>query len=471
MLSKHQNKYKLTPIFLLTAILLILILPQTSLAHVKWFSQFSFLDEPRTFTQILTPIYLSMIVLSVVVIGVMVYLERTLANQDWYSNLNKWLSDRQPYSMLVMRIAMGAVLLINWASDAVLTPELASPQPWFGWFQFFLAIGLMFPKTTWASGAGLLILYLLTIFEFGIFHMLDYMHYAGIGIFFLVSDFDDERIRGLALPALYATIGFSLIWLGYEKLVYPDWALYLLDQNPQLTLGLNPVFFLQAAAFVELALGYLLIIGLLERPLAATITLVFFLTTLVFGKLEVIGHTPLHAALIVFLFNGPGAFYKPPIAIHERLNWRMAFGMVNFIILMVLFGLAYTGSARWQYNTAVANIPINPEIMDLADQPVQPVVTDLQAFENGEGSWILNAEIDNWAFTPQLVGGPVFPAEGYATVFDNGKPVGRMLTPWFDLGQLTPGSHTIAIVLSGNDGTDFTMGTELIGREIQVVVE
>ena len=262
---------KKAPLFL-GLVFLILILPQTGFAHVKWFSQFSFLDEPRQFTQILTPVYLSMIVLSVVVIGAMVYLERTLINQDWYSNLNRWLSDRQPYSMLVMRIAMGAVLLINWASDAVLTPELASPQPWFGWFQFLLAVGLMFPKTTWLSGAGLLLLYLVTIFEFGIFHMLDYMHYAGIGIFFLVSDFDDERIRGLALPALYATIGFSLIWLGYEKLVYPDWALYLLDQNPQLTLGLNPVFFLQAAAFVELALGYLLIIGLLERPLAATIT-------------------------------------------------------------------------------------------------------------------------------------------------------------------------------------------------------
>ena len=38
--------------------------------------------------------------------------------------------------------------------------------------------------------------------------------------------------------------------------------------------------------------------------LALLITLVFFATTLVFGKLEVIGHTMLHAALIVFLIEG-----------------------------------------------------------------------------------------------------------------------------------------------------------------------
>lgn len=471
MLNTMDHKRKLAPLLLLGSFLLFLALPQNTFAHVKWFSQFSFLDEPRTFTQILTPIYLSMIVLTILVIGVMVYLERTLSNQGWYGRLNDWLSDRQPYSMLIMRIAIGAVLLINWASNAVLTPELAAPNGWVSWLQFVLAIGLIFPKTTYLSGAGLLLLYLLAIFEFGIFHMLDYLHFAGIGVYFLVSDFEDEKLRGLALPALYATIGFSLIWLGYEKLVYPEWALYLLDQNPQLALGLNPLFFLQAAAFVELALGYLLIIGLLERPLAATITLVFFMTTMIFGKLEVIGHTPIHAALVVFLFNGPGAFYKPPIAIHERLNWRMAFGMVNFVILMVLFGLAYTGSARWQYNTAVANIPTNPEIMDLSDQPLQPMIQNLEAFENGEGAWVLHAEIDNWAFTPELVGGPIFPAQGYATVFMNGKPVGRMLTPWFDLGNLTAGNHTIAIVLTGNDGTNFVLGTELIGKDIELVVE
>ncbi|MFT5193939.1 MAG: hypothetical protein ACI85U_000945 [Candidatus Promineifilaceae bacterium] len=370
-----------------------------------------------------------------------------------------------------MRIAMGAVLLISWASDAVLTPELASPQAWLSWLQFALAIGLMFPKTTWLSGAGLLLLYLLTIFEFGIFHMLDYLHYVGIGIYFLVADFKDKRISGLALPALYATIGFSLIWLGYEKLIYPDWAIYLLQQNPQLTLGFEPGFFLQAAAFVELALGYLLIIGLLERPLAATITLVFFLTTLIFGKLEVIGHTPIHAALIVFLFNGPGAFYKPPIAIHQKLNWRVAFGVINFVVIMLIFGLAYTGSARWQYNNAIANVNANPEVMDLSESGTVPEFASLEAFADGAGNWTLNAQIENFIFTPELVGGPVFPGQGHGVVYDNGKEIGRMLTPWFDLGQLTPGNHNIVVILNGNDGTDFATGTQLIGQEIEIIVE
>jgi hypothetical protein len=64
------------------------------------------------------------------------------------------------------------------------------------------------------------------------------------------------------------------------------------------------------------------------------ITLVFFTTTLIFGKVEVIGHTPIHAALVVFLLEGPGRVYKPPIALHRGLGLRTAFAAVNFALLL-----------------------------------------------------------------------------------------------------------------------------------------
>ena len=104
---------------------------------------------------------------------------------------------------------------------------------------------------------------------------------------------------------------------------------------------MNLRFFLLAAAFVECSLGYLLIINLLQRPLALTIALVFFGTTLVFGKTEVIGHTLIHAALIVFLLQGPGSVFKPPIALHERTTLRTAFASVNFALLFALLLVPY----------------------------------------------------------------------------------------------------------------------------------
>jgi hypothetical protein len=126
-------------------------------------------------------------------------------------------------------------------------------------------------------------------------------------------------------------------------------------------------FFLLAAAFVELSLGYLLIINLLQRPLALVITLVFFMTTTVFGKLEVIGHTPIHAALIVFLLEGPGTVYRAPITFHRRLGLRTAFAAVNFALLLAILLPLYAAAARSQARDAAAHA--SPAARD-AGQPV-----------------------------------------------------------------------------------------------------
>jgi hypothetical protein len=200
----------------------------------------------------------------------------------------------------------------------------------------------------------MLALYALGVARFGPFHMLDYAYWAGFAVAFLVVNARSERVRGLGLPALYATVGFSLCWVALEKLVYPQWGLYVLEQNPQLALGFPLSFFLVGAAFVELSLGYLLIIGLLERPFALLITLVFFTTTLVFGKLEVIGHTMLHAALVVFLLEGTGGVYRPPVRFHRALPLRVAFAAVNFALLLAVLLVPYTLAARWQYDRARA---------------------------------------------------------------------------------------------------------------------
>jgi len=202
-------------------------------------------------------------------------------------------------------------------------------------------------KLILVSISMLIALYAIGVFRFGPFHMLDYVVYAGIGYYLAVSGAGERKIRGTGLPALYATVGFSLCWVALEKMVYPQWGLYVLEQNPSLSLGLPLSFFLLAAAFVEFSLGYLLIINLLQRPLALVITLVFFTTTLVFGKVEVIGHTPIHAALVVFLLEGPGRVYRPPIALHRGLGLRTAFAAVNFALLLALLFVPYTyGAAR-----------------------------------------------------------------------------------------------------------------------------
>ncbi|MEX0720166.1 MAG: DoxX family membrane protein [Balneolaceae bacterium] len=462
-------------IYVLSIFFLALLLPALSFGHVKWFSGFSFLDEPLSIIEVLNPVYIGLVILSVVVISSLVFADEHIEEVRWYRKVNIWLSDQADYSLNIMRVAMAAVFLISWANGTVLTPELVSGYDLLVWLQFFLALMLLFHKTTMYAGAGLLFLYVMAAFEFGFFHMLDYLHFAGIGIYLFSHRLYNEKLKEIGLPALYITIGFSLIWLGYEKLFYPSWGLYLLEQNPQLALGLPQEFFLQAAAFVEISLGYLLIIGLLERPLAAVITMVFFLTTLVFGKLEVIGHTPIHAALLVFLFNGTGTAYNPPIALHKNMYLRVGFAGVNFLVIAALFLGAYSFSAERQYQMALAGALMEngheTSVMDISGEEHIPEFTSIEIIKITDSSYNLHVELENWEFTPEKTGEETVANEGHIHIYINGIKAGRMYGNWFYLGELDPGEYFITLSLNGNDHTSFVADGEVIRADTTFVAE
>jgi hypothetical protein len=343
----------------LAAMIGMLCVPVPVLAHVKWFAEFDLSDQPATLAEVLSPTFFALAALSVIALGALAVVDRQMEGMAWYQRLDRWLAARAGQSLLVLRVTAGATLLLLWQADALLAPELPA-DPWLGWYQFLLAVLLLFPRTVPIAGAGLGLLYVLGIVRFGVFHMLDYLHYVGVAWFLMVAQAGNERLRETRIPVLYLTVGVALCWLALEKMVYPQWTRYILEQNPQLTLGFDPDFFRVGAAFVEFALGYLLIICLFQRPIALLVTVVFFLTTLVFGKIEVIGHTLLHGALIVFLLEGPGRFYRPPIAIHGRAWLRVAFTSVNYLLLLVAVLLAYQVSAWQVYEAHVAGGEISP---------------------------------------------------------------------------------------------------------------
>ncbi|MGB1252197.1 MAG: DoxX family membrane protein [Candidatus Promineifilaceae bacterium] len=467
MIVQRFSRSTFTALFVATVALW--LLPNSAEAHVKWFANFNFSDPPLTLAQVVTPLFIGLAALSVVVICAMVVIDNRLTHISWYNQINQWLADRKTHSLTVMRVAIAATLLISWANNTLLTPELALATAWVSWLQFAIAILLLFPRTTSYAGTGVLLLYGLAVLEFGTFHMLDYLHFVGIGLYLATAQLENKRWRDIGLPALFATIGFSLIWLGYEKLVYPSWTLYLLEQNPQLAMGLPPSFFLYSAAFVEMSLGFLLIIGLLERPLAAIITLVFFSTTLIFGKLEVIGHTPLHAALVVFLLSGSDTFYPAPIQIHKKMNWRVAFAGVNFILALALFGLGYTVSAQQQFARA-SSTAVVLEPFDLTNSAEIPTFTTLEAIPDMGNGYNLHAAIDNWAFTPAALGTPSIPNEGHAHVYLNGEKVTRMYGDWISLGALAPGTYQVVVTLNGNDHREFVVDGRVISAETTFVV-
>lgn len=323
-------------------------------AHVKWFSKFSFGDPPRDVSEVITPTFLALALLSVVVVTALVPADAWLQQRPWVRRINQALAARSDRSRLVMRVGTGMVLLLAWQTDVVLVPDLHIPAPWVGWFEFGLAALLLFEATTALAGAGLFLLFSLGAREVGLYYMLDYLLVVGVGYYLMASGSRDQRMSASALPALYATVGFSLCWAALEKVVWPEWGLYVLDQHRQLALGLDPRFFLVAAAFIEFSLGYLLIINVLQRSLALIITLTFFTTTTVFGKTEVLGHALIQAALIVFLLEGPGKGFRPPIALPRGLGRRSLFAAANLVLLLALLLPLYSTGAAAMHRAALS---------------------------------------------------------------------------------------------------------------------
>lgn len=455
---------------ILLMFLLTLGLTYMAFGHVKWFSDFSFDDRPLTLSEAVGPLFIGFAVLSVLVILVMVLVDQKLNNWRLYNHINDWLVKRKHNSLLIMRIVTGATLLLSWQGDAILVPELPITGAWVGWAQFLLAFLLLFDRTVKYSGAGLILLYLYSILNFGFFHMLDHLLFAGAGYYLMVSDSENIKVKETRLPALYATVGFSLCWLAIEKIIYPQWALYILEQNPQLTLGLDLDFFLMGAAFVEFALGYLLIICMLQRPLALVITLVFFSTTLVFGKVEVIGHTLAHGALIVFLLEGPGNVYKAPIRFHKKLSLRAAFASVNFVALLAVLTLAYSYSAWHQYEERSGPVGEKMAMIDAGEMDDIPTVT-LHVTEDRMSGWNLRIETENFTFAPESVGLPHIPGEGHVHLYINDRKADRIYANWHHLEYLPLGEHTLRVTLNANTHEEYALDSAVISDEVTVIVE
>lgn len=453
----------------LVVITLFLGTASVAFAHVKWFSDFSFDDRPLTLSEAIDPFFIGFTILTMVVLVFMVFLDEKLNNWSLYNHIDEWLQNRKENSLLIMRVVTGATLLLSWQGDAILVPELSVTAGWIGWAQFVLAFMLLFDRLIKYAGAGLILLYFYTVINFGFFHMLDHLLFAGAGYYLMVSDSSNVRLRESRLPALYATVGFSLCWLAIEKIIYPQWALYILEQNPQLTLGFDVDFFLIGAAFVEFALGYLLIICLLQRPLALVITLVFFSTTLVFGKVEVIGHTLAHGALIVFLLEGPGNVYKAPVRFHEKIGLRAAFTSVNFLLLLAVLTTAYSYSAWHQYQERQTEY-IEQAVIDVSEEENIPTI-NLQVTNDEMDGWILRIETDRFEFSPQESGSEHKMGEGHAHLYINNRKSARIYSEWYHIGDLPPGNNTIRVTISTNNHKDYMVDNEIISDEVEIIVD
>lgn len=457
--------------------LLVVFSQNAAFAHVKWFTDGSYADRPQNLEQIVSPIFLWLLGLCLLVIPLGVWLDKKISSSSWYLNLDTWLDRKKGSSVMVMRIAAAMLFLLSWQAGAMLAPTLMVPSnyEWVGWYQFLLVFLLLFDRTVPIAGYGIMGLYIIGCVIYDPFHMLDYFLFIGAGYYLATSSSKNERLRISGLTILYLTVGFALCWVALEKFVYKDWSLYLVKEHPHLAMGLNYDFFITSAAFVEFSLGYLLIVNLLQRPLAVLITIVFFLTTSVFGKVEIIGHTLVHGSLIVFLLEGPGSIYNFLHRRFKKVSMRIFFTVSNFLLLLFAMIFVYYALANNKFERKQKFLSNKSEHMhsqiELAGYPSEElpdVRMDIQ--EDAMGGYNIRVTTTNFTFTPQNVNTQNRMYEGHAHLHINGEKVGRIYGEYYHLAALPPGTYEIAVTLNSNNHDDFVIrGNPIEDSKVLVV--
>lgn len=452
-------------------IILLLICGSPLYAHVKWFSDFSYRDEPLQFADVSNNLFWILFVLSAIVVAVLTFVDKKIEATRWYSNIAAKLSGYEGKTGLIMRVATAVVLLMSWQLGTLIMPDLAINSELLKWSQFFVAVLLIFRVSVPWAGFGMIFLYLTGIYQFGLHHMLDYLLIPGVGYFFATSNSSNPKMKSSGLFLIYITLGFSLCWAGMEKLIYPQWGTYILETYPVLALGLDEKIFVQGAAFIEISVGVMIMFCYLHRILAAVVTLLFFLTTLVFGATEVTGHLLIHASLIVFIIAGSGNIFKVFPSFYRRLGRNPIYAGGGFAILFFVFLFLYTFGANQKYNKTIENLSIeHVENIEISDVNIAPEIS-FQINEDKLEGW--NMEISTKRFNLQAPSDNDNNATnvGYAILSINGEMNARIYSSSFYLPPMEKGTYDVEVILYGESYGQLTHLGMPIKANHEIIVE
>ncbi|MFD0589645.1 hypothetical protein ACFQZE_16770 [Paenibacillus sp. GCM10027627] len=308
--------------------------------HVKWFVR----DQdwtPQGLSHIITPTFLFWLVFTMSVLLITSILDPKIEKIGFVHKTHLFLDKLKRYQFPILRIGVGIGLLLQLVTGTYLAPTLV-PAHWGVYVLLVIAIlGLLHQRTLIISGAAITTLYIIAIMTYGLFHMLDYMFYIGIIYYLLAAN---TKWHAASATMLYFFTGVSLAWLAMEKLTLAKLACSLMHEYGIASLGFTVEDFVLISAFIEMALAWAFIAGIMNRFTALMLTGLFLTTTAIFGITEIIGHAIVHTLLIVFLVGGREdrttlfRFFKKPIIRHLVFTFSFAVLLFGLMIPYIWMG-------------------------------------------------------------------------------------------------------------------------------------
>ena len=330
---------------------LIVSLPLTSTtatAHVKWFVNCNVSDDPLPVQAIFTATFLLFFTLFLILLYLGCTAERTALGTNISQLLDRYAAPLHRRADDLLRSAAAVSFALLWADGGlIVTPELKASSIWLSAIQLLIPMYMFGRATLPAAGAGIIVLYGYGVATYGLFHMLDYPVFIGLGVFFALSVSQNARLLAFRFDFLRWTVACTLLWPSMEKFLYPGWVAPIAIAHPELTLGFDVTTVVTAAGVVEFGLSFALFWTPLVRRLAA-LALMALLTaaTFDFGKVDGIGHLMIIAILMV-VFAHPGGT-------HDRCHPVFAPLASGITLAAVIF--LYTGGHALYYGSKSASV-------------------------------------------------------------------------------------------------------------------
>ena len=269
-------------------------------AHVKWFCAYNIAGQPRGLENVLCPNFeiLMLVAFTMLLFGYIV--EWSAIGTALLAALNRVTSPLRDDTEVIIRAACGFFFVACWANGGViLTPELKTASPIIPWIQLALAAGLIWRETLIFTAIGIVGLFAYAVYQYGIFHLLDYPIFLGIAAYLGLTGLKRDFFGVRPLDIVRYSTAITLMWASVEKWAYPEWTFPLFITHPGMSFGFNPEFYMQAAGMVEFTLSFALILTPLVRRSAGIILCTMFVAAVPeFGKIDAIGHAPIVAVVL-----------------------------------------------------------------------------------------------------------------------------------------------------------------------------
>jgi len=295
-----------------------------ALAHVKWFTDPA--AHPTQYQLLLTPPVLAAFAIALAATAVAWWIQHHIAEPAVFRGLERFAAA----TPLALRLHVGVALVWAALAGLLFVPALHVERDEFGatvlgleaLVGVLIGVGLL----TRLAAALLALLGVIAMIPFTFESVLEQVHLLGIAAFlFLVGPgslsldkrrgvkppFRGDEVPLAALTLLRVAMGFGIAYGALtEKLLDPPLGLALLAARPEINVfrgfGVGDPVLVYTAGVVELVIGIVILSGQLTRPVIAIGAVIFTVTLVEFGWLELLGHLPYYGIMFT-LFIAPEA--------------------------------------------------------------------------------------------------------------------------------------------------------------------